>query len=100
MAIALLLVLGPQAGCSAVVVGGHRPPLGPGMSCSVNREQSVFAHMSVDLRGLQTGVSQELLDNSQVRAPVEQVRGEAVAQGVRMGGGRRPPVEDAPDVAR
>ena len=83
----------------AVVVRGHRSfPLCPGMGCSVHREQPLFAHMSVDLRGLQAGVPEQLLDNPQVGATVEQVGGEAVAQGVGMGGHRRPAVEDPPHV--
>ena len=44
--------------------------------------------MSVDLSRRQTRVSQEFLDHPQVRPPVEQVRGEGVAQGVRVGRSR------------
>ena len=54
--------------------------------------------MSVDLRGLQTGVAQQFLDDPQVGAPVEQVGGEAVAQGVGVGGHRRAAVQEPPDV--
>ena len=45
--------------------------------------------MSVDLGGLQTGVSQQFLDDTQVSTSVEEVRGEAVAERV----GRRGLVE-------
>ena len=55
--------------------------------------------MSVDLRGLQTGVSQQFLDDSQVSTPVEEMGGEAVAQGVRMRGNWGPAVDHTPDVA-
>jgi hypothetical protein len=55
--------------------------------------------MSVDLRGLQTGVSQQFLDDTQVSTPVEEVRGEAVAEGVRVRRNRGPAIDDAPDVA-
>ena len=55
--------------------------------------------MSVDLRGLQTGVSQQFLDDSQVSPPVEEVGGEAVAKGVRVGGNRRTAVDHTPDVS-
>ena len=54
--------------------------------------------MSVDLRGLQTGVAQQLLDHTQVGASIQQVGGEAVAQGMGVGGHRRAPIEDPPDV--
>ena len=58
------------------------------MGRPVYREQPVLAYMSVDLRGLQTGVSQEFLDDSQVSTPIEEVGGKAVAQCVRVGGNR------------
>jgi hypothetical protein len=56
------------------------------MSRSVHSEQPFFAHVSVDLRRLQTRVTEELLDNPQVRATVKHVGGEAVAQGMGVGG--------------
>ena len=48
--------------------------------------------MSVDLCGLQAGVSQQLLHHPQVGPPVQEVGGEAVAEGVGVGGARRPAV--------
>ena len=41
--------------------------------------------MSVDLGGLQAGVAQQFLHHPEVGAAVEQVGGEAVAEGVGMG---------------
>jgi len=63
------------------------------MGRSVHSDQPLFAHVSVDLRRLQARVAEELLDNSQVRATVEQMGGEAVAQGMRVCGYRRPAVD-------
>ena len=55
--------------------------------------------MSVDLGGLQTGVTEQFLDDTQVGTAVEQVGGEAVAEGVGVGRNRGPAVEMPPDVA-
>jgi hypothetical protein len=51
-------------------------------------EQSLLAHMSVDLGGLETGVTEEFLDDTQVGTTIEQVGGETVPQCVGMGGHR------------
>src|SRR5664279_5802208 len=64
----------------------------------VDSKQALPAHMSVDLRGLQAGMTQQFLHHSEVRAPVQQMGGEAVAEGVGVGRDRRPAVEDPPDV--
>jgi hypothetical protein len=55
--------------------------------------------VSVPLRGLEIAVTQQLLHRAQVGTPVEQVRGEGVAECVRVGGDGGAPVEDAADVA-
>ena len=44
-------------------------------------------------------MAEQLLDDPQVGAAVEQVGGEAVAEGVGVGGHRGAAVEDAADVA-
>ena len=41
--------------------------------------------MSVDLRGLQTGVTKQFLYHPEVGTTVQQVGGEAVAEGVGVG---------------
>ena len=68
------------------------------MRSRIHRKQALLAYMSVDLCGLQAGVTQQFLHHPQVGAPVQQVGGEAVAEGVGVGGDRRPPVEEPPDV--
>ena len=55
------------------------------MRTRIDREQAFLAHMSVDLCGLKTGVPQELLDNPEVSTTVQQMGGEAVAEGVGVG---------------
>ena len=70
------------------------------MRSRIDRKQAFLAHMSVDLRGLEAGMTEEFLHDPQVRTPVEQVRGETVAEGVGVGRDRRTAVEDPPDVPR
>ena len=70
------------------------------MRSRVHRQQPLLAYMSVDLRGLQAGVTQEFLHHTQVGPPVQQVGGEAVTEGVGVGRDRRPAVEEAPHVPR
>ena len=41
--------------------------------------------MSVDLRRLQAGVTQQFLHHSQIGSAVEEMGGEAVTEGVRVG---------------
>jgi hypothetical protein len=48
--------------------------------------QPLSADVSVTLGGGQVGVTQQLLDRTQVGTPVEEVRGEGVAQRVRVRG--------------
>ena len=66
----------------------------------VHRAQPLTADVSVPLGGGEVGVAQQLLHRPQVGAAVEEVGGEGVAQGVRVGGRGRPAVEDAPRVTR
>ena len=64
----------------------------------VHGSQSVAGHVSVDLRGPDIGVAEQLLDCSQVGTAFEQMRGERMSERVRMQGaavGEREPVEDA-----
>ena len=68
------------------------------MSGAVDGQKPLLADVSVDLSRRQAGVTQEFLDDPQVRTPVEQVRGEGVTQGVRVRRSRRPAVDDPPDV--
>src|SRR4249919_1962341 len=53
------------------------------MGGSVRVAQAGRIDASVDLRGRDRGVAEQLLDRAQVGAALEQVRGEAVSQGVR-----------------
>ena len=55
------------------------------MRSRIDSQQPLLAYMSVDLRGLQAGVTQQFLHHPQVGAPVEEVGGEAVAEGVGVG---------------
>jgi hypothetical protein len=54
--------------------------------------------MSVDLGRLETGVPEQFLDHPQVGATIEEVRGEAVPEGMGMGGDGRTVVEEPADV--
>src|SRR5947207_2599429 len=72
----------------------------PGMGGLMYRPQSLLADVSVQLGGRLIAVAQEFLDRPQVGAPVEEVGGVGMAQGVGVGRTGRPPVEDAPDVSR
>ena len=58
---------------------------GPGarVGCPVARAEAPGAHVRVDLRRREAGVAEQLLDDAQVRAALEQVRGERVAERVR-----------------
>src|SRR3954453_10420634 len=74
-----------------------------GMGGSVRVAKAGRIDASVDLGGRDRGVAEQLLDRAQVGAALEQVRGEAVAQGVwgDTGGQRRladPEAEAAGDV--
>src|SRR2546430_15745027 len=65
----------------------------PRMGVLVLAEQPLLAYMSVDLRGLKAGMTEKLLDDPDVGAPVEQVGGEGVPQRVGMGRRHRAVVE-------
>src|SRR5262245_44699397 len=56
------------------------------MGARVSRLEPAAGHVRVDLGGAEVLVSQELLDRAEVRAPVQQMRGEAVPEGVRVRG--------------
>src|SRR5262249_29221989 len=58
--------------------------LGPRVRPFVHRSQSVTSHVSVDLRGPDIGVSQQLLDGPEVGATLEEMGRERMPQGVRM----------------
>src|SRR5947199_823843 len=70
----------------------------PRMRRLVNRLESFFAHVSVQLGRSQIGVPEQLLHGPQVGPTVEEMGGEGVAQGVRVGRAGRPPVEYAAHV--
>ena len=55
--------------------------------------------MSVTLRGCNIGVTQQLLHRTQIGTAVEQMRCEAVSQGVRMCRDWRATIDDPPDIA-
>src|SRR6266404_431613 len=57
--------------------------LGPGMGLVVRVLHSLRGQVRVDLRGAQRLMAQQLLHAAEVRAVVEQVRGEAMPQRVR-----------------
>ena len=52
----------------------------------IHRSQALLADVRVDLCGRQARVSEQLLDDAQIGAAIEKVRGVAVTQCVRMGG--------------
>ena len=76
------------------------PPQALRVGASYTVDEAFLAHVRVDLGGLQAGVTEQLLHDPEVGAAVEEVGGEAVAQGVGVGGHRRPAIEDAPNVSR
>src|SRR4051794_39021978 len=68
--------------------------LGPWVGGVVHGAEALPADVSVPLGGGQVGVTEQLLHRSQVGTPVEEVRGEGVAEGVRVGGAGSAVVED------
>ena len=75
-----------HAGPGQVARGAAHPGAGspgPRMGPSVDAAQAARRDVRVDLRRRQVGVAEELLDDPQVGAAVEEVRGERVAQRVR-----------------
>ena len=50
--------------------------------------QSLSTHVSVYLRSCEIGVAEQLLHGPEIGAPVEEVGGEGVAQGVGVRGDR------------
>ena len=53
------------------------------MTLCVDLTQLLDGHHRVDLRGRHGGVAEQLLDHADIGAPLEQVRGEGVSEGVR-----------------
>ena len=58
---------------------------GAGMGVAVDVEQMGGVDLRIDLRGRQAGVAEQFLQAAQIRAATQQMRGEAVAQGVGRG---------------
>src|SRR5947199_7376546 len=84
-----------QSPCMAAASLSSTIRLCPGMGGLMYRPQSLLAYVSVQLGGRKVAVPQELLDRAQVSAPIEQVGGVGMAQGVGVGRTGRPVVEDA-----
>ena len=66
----------------------HGRPLGllflfAGMKAVVHLTQTPAGNVGIHLRGADTGVTEELLNHTQVRAVFHEVRGKAVAKHVR-----------------
>src|ERR1700730_17403266 len=88
-----------------VSVGGVMMLVRPRMRGIVDLHQVLRAHVGIALRRAEPAVAQELLDEAQVRALSQHVRGEAVSEGVgrhapvyaRRAG---PPLDDAMDAPR
>jgi hypothetical protein len=59
----------------------------------IDRTQALLADVSVDLGGLQTGVAEQFLYDPEVGPPVQQMGGEAVTEGVGVGGQGRPVID-------
>src|SRR3954454_15809045 len=57
----------------------------PGMGGLMYRPQSLLAHVSVQLGGGKVAVPQKFLHRTEVGAPIEEVGGVGVAQGVGVG---------------
>ena len=60
--------------------------LGPRVRPFVHRPQSITSYVSVDLRRTHIGVSEQLLNSSEIGAALEQVRRVGMPQSVRMQG--------------
>src|SRR4029450_977563 len=72
--------------------------LSPRVGSVEHGPQPFLGDVSVTLRRGHVRMTEELLDDTQVSAPVEQVGGEGVAQSVRVGGCRGTAVDDAAGV--
>jgi hypothetical protein len=55
------------------------------MGSRIHGSEPLLAHVCVALRGGDIGVPEQFLDDPEVGTAVEQVGGEAVPEGVRMG---------------
>src|SRR5713101_8256294 len=72
----------------------------PGVPVSVKKNEVLRAHVRVALRGAQPAMAQELLDEAEVGALAQHVRGETVSERVRgdppiYARGARPALDDA-----
>jgi hypothetical protein len=56
--------------------------------------------MRVVLGGREIGVAEQFLYGAEIGSAVEQVGGERVSKRMRMSGRRRPPIEEASNIAR
>ena len=65
--------------------------LGARMRLIVHFEQLIHCEMGILLRRVERRVAQQFLNHSQIRAFIEQVRGERVPQRVRANSARRQP---------
>ena len=57
---------------------------GAGVELLVNLSQALVIHMSVNLGGCDVGMTEEFLDDAEIRPVLEEVRGEGVAKEVRI----------------
>ena len=55
------------------------------MCILVNIEKAFLCHVGVDLRGGETSMAEEFLNAPEIRAPIEEMGGETMAEGVRTG---------------
>src|SRR5688572_13273119 len=82
----------------------YYPQLRPWMCLLITLPQAVHRDMGVDLSGGEAAVAQDLLDGPEIRAPVQEVRGRGMPQGVGSGSGGIPQcfkelLHDGPDLA-
>ena len=70
------------------------------MRGSVDDREALLRDVGVDLRGLETGMTEQFLDDSEIRSPIEEMGGEAVAERMRVNRHWRSCVEDPANVSR
>lgn len=66
-----------------IVIGAFYSGSAPGMELLVHLAEPAVGHMGVDLRGTDAGVTEQFLNDAQVRAMFEEMGGEAVTEHVR-----------------
>ena len=59
------------------------------MQIADHRLGALVEDVSIDLRGRNVGVAEQILDDAQIRAVLQEMAGEGVAQDVRASRGRR-----------